>query len=327
MQFGFSPVQSQPTFDVMLRQAVLAESLGFDALWVHEHHSLGMIYPSPLMSLSALAGQTHRIALGTNILLLPLYHPLRVAEDAAMLDVLSDGRLILGLGGGYAADEFQAFGVSLSERGRRMCEGLTLIRAVWTQDPVTLHGTHFQLQNFSLFPKPRQQPSPPIYVGAVAAAAIRRAARLGDQFLIGVTPSMGEIRERIAIYYRVLRELGTDPMQKHIALNRVVHVVKDRGSKEQAQRFFTERLLRVYDRWGHRDVTGLGHLSRLHEEMSRQRFIIGEASECIERIQQYADLGVRHLACLMNFGDPELMAVEDSMRRFAEQVMPHCVAL
>jgi probable F420-dependent oxidoreductase len=327
MQFGFSPVQSQATFDAMLRQARLAESLGFNALWVHEHHSLGMLYPCPLMALTVLAGQTCRIALGTNVLLLPLYHPLRVAEDAAMVDVLSGGRLILGLGGGYAPDEFRAFGVSLSERGRRMQEGLRLIRAVWTHDPVTMHGALFHLEKFSLFPKPIQQPAPPLYVGAVAPAAIRRSAHLGDQFLIGATPSIDEIRERIVIYHQTLCELGQDPTQKAITLNRVVCVVKDQAAKEQAQRFFTERLLRSYDSWGHQDVTKLDDPSRLHEEVSRQRCIIGDASECIELIQQYADLGVRHIACLMNFGDPELAVVEESMHRFAEQVMPHCTGM
>ena len=117
------------------------------------------------------------------------------------------------------------------------------------------------------------------------------------------------------------------PAQKAITLNRVVHVVKDRGAKEQAQRFFTERLLRFYDGWGHQDVTKLNDTSRVYETVSHQRFIIGEPAECIELMQQYADLGIRHLACLMNFGEPELPAVEDSMRRFAEQVIPHCTTM
>lgn len=130
MRFGFSPTQADPTFEPMLQQAKLAESLGFDTLWVHEHHSQAMTYPSPLMTLAVLAPHTQRVTLGTNMVLLPLYHPLRVAEEAAMVDVMSGGRLILGVSAGYAPDEYQAFGISRSDRGKRMRQGLTLIRAV-----------------------------------------------------------------------------------------------------------------------------------------------------------------------------------------------------
>src|SRR5438309_2105515 len=96
MRFGFSPTQAGARFDAMCAQASLAETLGFDVIWAHEHHSGGSTYPSPLMTLPVLAGVTKRIELGTNMLLLPLHHPLRVAEDAAMVDVMSGGRLRLG---------------------------------------------------------------------------------------------------------------------------------------------------------------------------------------------------------------------------------------
>ena len=96
MRFGLSPTQSERRFDTMLRQAELAEALGYDVLWAHEHHAGAMMYPSPLMTLAALVPATRRIGLGTNMLLLPLYHPLRVAEDGAMVDVMSGGRLLNG---------------------------------------------------------------------------------------------------------------------------------------------------------------------------------------------------------------------------------------
>jgi alkanesulfonate monooxygenase SsuD/methylene tetrahydromethanopterin reductase-like flavin-dependent oxidoreductase (luciferase family) len=102
LRFGLSPTQSEKRFAAMLRQAALPESLGYDILWAHEHHAGAAIYPSPLMTLAALAPLTRRIGLGTNMLLLPLYHPLRVAEDGAMVDVLSGGRLRLGVSGGSA---------------------------------------------------------------------------------------------------------------------------------------------------------------------------------------------------------------------------------
>lgn len=327
MHFGFSPTQAEPAYDLMIHQARLAERLGFDTLWVHEHHSQSMAYPAPLMTLSVLAHHTQRIALGTNMVLLPLYHPLRVAEEAAMLDVLSNGRLILGLSAGYAPDEYQAFGVSLRQRGRRMEEGLALIRAVLTQSTVTLQGEHFRIENFSLFPRPLQQPAPPIYVGALADAAIRRAARFGDGYVLSAGSSIEQIGERIPFFRQAVRAVGADPERKTVALNRVVHIAKDRASKIQAQQFFAEHFLHLYDTWGHEDIQNFDERVRGYAETCRQHFIIGEASECIEQVHQYAELGVQHLACLMAFCNPEPAWVEQSMRRFAEDVMPHCRAL
>jgi len=104
MKFGFAPVQSLPDFEAMLRQSELAENLGYNAIWSHEHHCQGAMYPSPLMVLAAVAGRTSSVELGTNMLLLPLHHPLRVAEEGAMLDVLSKGRFRLGVAAGYSTE-------------------------------------------------------------------------------------------------------------------------------------------------------------------------------------------------------------------------------
>jgi probable F420-dependent oxidoreductase len=321
VNFGFAPVQSQPRFETLRRQASLAEALGFDALWAHEHHVGGTIYPCPLITLAALAEPTRRITLGTNMLLLPLYHPLRVAQEAAMVDVLSGGRLILGVSAGYAADEFQAFGVPLGERGRRMREGVALIRSVWTDEVVTREGTSFALSDFSLFPRPLQNPLP-IYIGAVAPPAIRRAAQLADGFVIGAPTAWSEVRKRIDIYEQSVRVLGLRPADKAIVLNRLVQVVRDRAAKVRAEEFFAERFLHFYGRWGHQDIARSDVGGSTPTVTSREYFIVGEAAECIEHIQGYAAMGIQHLACLMNFGGPDLDTVEDSMRLFAERVMP-----
>jgi alkanesulfonate monooxygenase SsuD/methylene tetrahydromethanopterin reductase-like flavin-dependent oxidoreductase (luciferase family) len=313
-------VQSRPTFDAMLAQAARAEALGFDAVWAHEHHSQGMIYPSPLLTVAALAGATSRIAVGTNMLLLPLHHPLRVAEDAAMVDVMSGGRLVLGVAAGYAADELAAFGVAPGDRGRRMREGIALIRAAWSGRPVTARGAGFDLDGYSLFPRPVQRPSPPLYIGAGAPGALRRAARLGDGLILSATQTPDGVRAAVETF-RTAR--GDDARERApIGLNRVTHVVTSRAAREEAVRFFSEGFLRFYDRWGHPRVTALGSAERVHEETARNHFIIGEAAECIERVREYAELGVDEIACLMNFGNPDLDTVERSMELFAERVAP-----
>jgi probable F420-dependent oxidoreductase len=322
MQFGFAPIQSEPRFDAMIAQGQLAETLGFHTLWTHEHHSLGMMYPDPLMALAVLAPYTSRVRLGTNMLLLPEWHPLRVAEQGAMVDVLSDGRLVLGVAAGYAKDEFDSFGVSLRERGARMEDGLSLLRAVWAQDEVTLSGGTYELRAYSMFPKPIQSP-PPIYVGALADKPIRRAARLGDGYVLSAGSTLEEIEDRIPVYQNAVIETGQTLADKQpLAVNRVVHVVDGKSKRDAAVTWFAKNFLSFYDRWGHADIVKLGSEERAIEETARQHFIIGEPEECLEQIATYRGLGVGHIACLMNFGKPDREVAEASLRLFGERVLP-----
>jgi alkanesulfonate monooxygenase SsuD/methylene tetrahydromethanopterin reductase-like flavin-dependent oxidoreductase (luciferase family) len=257
------------------------------------------------------------------MLLLPLYHPLRVAEDGAMVDVMSGGRLRLGVSAGYSATDLRAFAVPEAERAQRMRDGLALIRAVWTNEHANLEIGSSRLADFTLFPPPVQQPAPPIYVGATVDAAIRRAARLGDELLISTTQRVEDIPRMLGVYHAELRRLGKDPEQKATVINRIVHVVPNGKSKQSALEFFGSRFLRLYDAWGHQNVTELGAAARSPTQIDADHFIIGEPAECIDRIQRYGALGIKEIACLMNFGAPEGEAVERSMRLLAEQVMPH----
>ena len=323
MKFGFAPVQSLPHFDAMLSQGELAESLGYNALWIHEHHYESSMYPSPLMALAGLAGRTERIELGTNMLLLPLYHPLRVAEDGAMLDVLSRGRFRLGVTAGYSAGDLAAFGVEKSQRGSRMAEGMRLIREAWVEDDISWNTEQCQLEHYTIFPKPIRHPSPPIYVGATAPAGLRRVATLGDEFVVSTTELRSHIPKLMARYHDELRACGKDPATKRTVANRIVHVVETAAQGNEAKRFFSRALLRLYDAWGHTNVTALGRSERSISEVCAEHFVIGDAAECIDAVQGYRDLGISELACLMNFGGPDLDKVERSMRLLAERVMPH----
>jgi alkanesulfonate monooxygenase SsuD/methylene tetrahydromethanopterin reductase-like flavin-dependent oxidoreductase (luciferase family) len=321
MRFGFAPVQSQATFDAMQRQAQLAGALGFDTLWAHEHHSQGMMYPDPLMTLAALALVTVKIRLGTNMLLLPLHHPLRVAEAGAMVDVLSDGRLCLGVAAGYSLVDLRAFGVAKGECPARLADGVELIRALWRGEAVTGDGSSFQLEAFRLFPPPLQQPSPPIVIGGSSEKAIDRAARLGDGYVISTTETIENVARRVDVYRRSLAAHGK-PWHGPW-LNRIVCTVRSAAEKRAAQEAYGRALLAFYDAWGHANITHLSADARTPERVSAQHFIIGEPVECIEQINAYAALGIDHIACLMNFGNPDLAFVERSMRLFGENVLPH----
>jgi alkanesulfonate monooxygenase SsuD/methylene tetrahydromethanopterin reductase-like flavin-dependent oxidoreductase (luciferase family) len=160
-----------------------ADRLGLAAVWLSEHHlTTDGFLPSPLAMLAALAVRTRRIELGTNVLLLPLHHPLRVAEDAAVVDLLSGGRLVLGVGQGYAPHEFAAFGVDLRSRPARLGEGVEIIRRAWERGETGFAGRAWQIPEGVFGPRPERRI--PIVFGAVAERAVDRAVRMADGLIV-----------------------------------------------------------------------------------------------------------------------------------------------
>lgn len=165
-----------------LEQMVWAESLGFDSIWLTEHHFCEDGYtPSPLVLAAAIGERTRRMRIGTNLMLLPLADPVRLAEDAAALAILTNGRFDLGVGLGYREIEFDYFGRKLINRPSLMEEGIQILRQAWSGEPVSVAGKRFNIENLPVTPVPAK--SPRIFMGGMAEPAIARAARLGDGFL------------------------------------------------------------------------------------------------------------------------------------------------
>jgi len=147
----------------------LAEPLGFDSLFALEHHFTGYaMSPSPTQLLSYFAGRTHRLTLGTAVIVLPWHDPVRVAEEIALLDVLSGGRVNFGAGRGFDATEFRAFGVPPPESADRFREAVEIVLAAWSSDRLNYAGKYFSFENIEVLPKPLQKPMPPVWVAASA---------------------------------------------------------------------------------------------------------------------------------------------------------------
>ncbi len=191
MKFGFSLSNNQGIEDVqsIIRLAVRAEALGFDSVWASDHvFNVSYVYErighrpyyDPLTILSYIAAVTSRIGLGTSVLVLPYHHPMRLAKAAATLDVLSGGRVQLGVGVGVIAEELNAMGSLYEERGARTDEAIAIMQALWTQDFPEHAGKVYQFSGMAFAPKPVQKPHVPILIGGVSRAAIRRAARVGN---------------------------------------------------------------------------------------------------------------------------------------------------
>tara|TARA_A100001037_G_scaffold223364_1_gene201239 strand:- start:5112 stop:6125 length:1014 start_codon:yes stop_codon:yes gene_type:complete len=165
-----------------LEQMAWAETLGFDSIWLTEHHFCEDGYaPSPLVVAAAIGQRTSRMRIGTNLMLLPLADPLRLAEDAATLSILTGGRFDLGVGLGYRQLEFDYFGRKLINRPSLMEEGVALLRAAWTGEPIRHQGKRYQVDGLMVRPAPATPPR--LFMGGMAEPAIARAARLGDGFL------------------------------------------------------------------------------------------------------------------------------------------------
>ncbi len=160
-----------------------AERLGFDHAWTSEHHFIDDGYSPSLLAICAtIAGQTSRIRIGTNVLLLPLHDPVRIAEDAATVDVISGGRMDLGVAVGYKHEEFTGFGIDRRERGRRMDEAVEIIRRSWSPGAFSYHGRYYHYTDINVTPKPAQDPMP-LWIGGFTEPAVRRAGRAGDGLL------------------------------------------------------------------------------------------------------------------------------------------------
>jgi probable F420-dependent oxidoreductase len=300
-----------------------AEQLGFASVWVPEHHLSEDGYnPAPLPLLAAMAVQTTRVAIGTSVLLLPFHHPVRVAEEAAAVDNLSNGRLILGLGLGYRLAEFAGYGIDRRTRGGRMEEGLEILRRCWTEDRFSFEGKFYQLKDVALGVRPVQRPHPPLVLGARGPRAAERAARLG----LSLMPT-GDLSAVYEAYSRALAEHGRSPEAfETYGIQRVfvtpdperdwetlkVHVMEESG---RTRRWYNE----AHDHaW---DATPL--VAEPDAAREREFFIIGPPGQCVREIQALADLGgLDHLILHATFIGLPLEKAMASMALFAGEVMP-----
>ena len=191
-------------YNEIIDQIVWGEENGFDDIWLSEHHFIEDGYsPSLLPIAAAIASRTKKIHIGTSVVLLPFHNPVRMAEDAATVDVISGGRFELGVGVGYKVEEFESFAISSKERGARTNEGLEIIRRLWEGETLTFEGKYYTVTKAKLTPEPIQQPRPPIWVGGFTPPALRRAAKYGDGY-IGVGP----LKEAYERYVTALEKVG-----------------------------------------------------------------------------------------------------------------------
>ncbi len=324
MKFGLVPCQEKARWSDTVEQSVKAEDLGYDSLWISEHHSVEAgYYPSPWVALAGVAAHTRLVTLGTAVLLAPFYHPFHIAEDATMLDVISGGRCVVGLGVGYREEEFRLFNVPIKERGGRTEESVRILRALWADDRVTYDGKYFSLQDARLLPKPIQQPRPPIWMGGWTEPACARAARLADAWFPGPSADLEKVK-RACGFYKTAFGGGDEALRgREFPIIRECFCSVDKGAEAAARERLYHNYKDDYIQWGHA-TTPTGEAEVTFEGLMKDRFIIGPPETCIAGLEKFVDeLGVNHLIFRMHFHDMPQRAVLDSMELFAVECMPH----
>ena len=326
MKFGLIPVEDSRYFAESLQQVTLAETLGFDSVWLEEHHGTsGHYHPSPFIYLAGYATRTTRISLGTNIAVLPLYHPTRVAEDVAQLDVMSNGRVILGVAIGYRPQEFDAFQTNLDGRGAQFAEMVQLIHLLWTEEHVTFAGPRYPLTDFTLEPRPVQQPRPPIWLGGWGPLAIKRAALLGDAWLPGPTANLSKLVEAQGRFNTHLAELGIDPSSRAKPLTRDVVIASSSAeAEERAQQYLLPAYRDEYSSWDHPLIgTSDSTAPDVLAELRRDRFIIGDPQQVVEQIMYFEEqFGMDHLICRLHFPGMPPQMVSEAVELIGREVIP-----
>lgn len=219
-------------YDEVFEQAELAEKLGFDAFFVPEHHQMPDGYmPAPLTFLAALAARTQRAELGTGIMQLPLFHPLQIAEQGAVIDNLSRGRFILGAGLGLIQKEFDAFQIPLTEAASRFTESVEILKHAWAGETFSHHGRYHQFIDVTITPRPIRRPRPPIWVGAMSEITLNRTGRIGDGWISDPLHNFDVMKAWSQIYRDAAAQASNPRVE--IALMRDAWVAESRAEVER----------------------------------------------------------------------------------------------
>lgn len=337
MKFGIGPfsLQSHPenpnshpeVYRETLEQVQLAERPNFDSAWLSEHHFLPDGYcPSVLATASATAAVTKKIKIGTATLILPLHNPVRIAEDAAVVDNISNGKLLLGVALGYRNEEFDGFGIPIKQRTSRLEEGIDVIVKSWTQDNFSYEGKRYKFSKLNVTPKLVQKSHIPIYIGAIEEPAVRRAGRLGFTLLIGPLRTTQMIKDTMDTHNDAARQAGKNPDGTEHVLMRRVHIAGDkRTAKEEADeyiismyRFFLGLGVKMSVRG--KQLTSPDDL--LFDYLAEDRFIIGDPEDCIREVRRYRDeLGINYILCTMEFPKGTHKIVARCIELFGREVI------
>ncbi len=278
-----------------LERIEIMDRSAYDAVWLAEHHfSSFSVCPSVHMVGMLAAARTHRLRIGTGVSLAPFYHPLRLAEEVALLDLLSGGRVNWGAGRGFARVEFEAFGVPPNESTARFRETVEIVLKAWTEERLSFAGEHFQFDNIEVLPKPAQRPHPPVWLAASSEGAIEWAAGRGFSILMDPHSSAAEIGRKRRLYAERLAGAGFSESGRDIPVARLVALAGDTRRAAEVARNGAEWIVNSY-------------LGAQHRPVMQGNF----SPEGVDPVQRYLDEVILH-------GTPE--AVTEQILRLRDEI-------
>jgi alkanesulfonate monooxygenase SsuD/methylene tetrahydromethanopterin reductase-like flavin-dependent oxidoreductase (luciferase family) len=313
-------------------QVEAAEKLGMDSVWLAEHHFSPdrSVLASPIVIASAIAARTSRIRIGLAVQVLPLTNPLRIAEEAATVDHISQGRFNFGIGRSGLTKYYQGYNVPYAESRGRFLEALDVILKAWGQEQFSHEGDYFAFHDVTLVPKPYQQPYPPIRVALASADTFSLIGSMGHPVFISANTPMPQLRERLELYQQARQEAGhSGPSDIALRIPAYVAETAERARSEPeastmhalqyaarelspsaASQEIAERLQRV--------------ASTSYDDILKQRVMYGTPEAVMERLQGYQEeLGITSVVLEMNYGGQmPYDRVINSMRLLTEKVVP-----
>lgn len=303
----------------------LAEQYGFHSVWAGEGHIQEPApnhVPCPLTVLAALARSTE-LRLGTGVLLLALWHPLRLAHEAALLDQISNGRLILGVGVGHP-HIMHWYGISPDEAASRMDENLFLLKKLW--DGVdSYQGRHVTISS-RVYPEPLQAGGPPIWVGGGIRRSLERAASMGDGWFGAAEYHLDTIRSQALKYRKLVKAQGKDPSATTVCLNRATFLAESDEQANREVKDYISPMLNFYSSIGHlKDGAGkpLDPQNDYYRLIGEEFCFIGSPESCTQRIRKYVDeAGANHINFWVRFSDMPLEHARRTIVLLGESVIP-----
>ena len=284
--------------DALQAYLTRAENLGYDSVWVQEQIVGTVPILEPVTLLSYAAACTRSLRLGTSVMVFNLRHPIQLAKSLTTLDHLSQGRLTVGIGIGGQSAEYPAFGISPERRVRRFVEGIEVMKALWTEPSVKYAGEIWQLDGIAQEPKPVQKPHPPLWFGARAPAALKRAVRLGSGFMGAGSSATQDFQKQVQQVRRFLDEVQRDPATFTISKRVYLAVDDDKGRAEQRLRHWFGVRYRNAD-------------------MVPQVAVWGSVAECLDGLAKIVHHGAEHLLLNPAFDYLEQMEI------LAQEIVPH----
>ncbi len=342
LMFLFSDLGRLPqeqVFDEVLEEICYAEELGFDSVWLPEHHfATPGLLGNPITLAAAVSQRTRRIKLGIGALVLPFQHPLRIAEDTALLDVLSGGRLLLGVGRGWQVPEFQAFQVPQTASRSMFLESLAIIERAWTQDQFSYDGAFWKFNDVTVFPKPVQKPHPPAYWTVVTPGSYELAGRMGYPIIRSLNfVGLSTVETGTDLYAAQLRQAGKTLDDVDMPLTVQVYVAPtddeaQRDAREHVEWFYNHlaqflpgapgrpRPTEGYEQYPDRPETIAGVAAQSPWDWGA---CFGSPGRVLESLQAYSDRTfTNHWLAWMRLGQLGHAKVMRSMELFATHVMP-----